>query len=127
MGTIIKVIILYPQAYWREKGFTGEILSDCHDGPAMNAFDDSRVNKDGVLQPALTVFLGGGVYRYWKEKADFKEKLLSKLMKYFDEPKMLDPIEMKWNVWDEEQSINGGPIGNFPPGVLSQVEDLRKP
>jgi monoamine oxidase len=44
MGTIIKVIILYKERYWKNKGFTGESLSDCFDSPVMNGFDDTRVN-----------------------------------------------------------------------------------
>lgn len=38
----------------------------------MNGFDDSRINESGVLQPALIVFIGGAVYRYWKDKEYFK-------------------------------------------------------
>jgi hypothetical protein len=44
MGTLAKILILYPEAYWSNEGFTGEILSDCFDAPVMNVFDDSRVN-----------------------------------------------------------------------------------
>ena len=41
MGSLAKVIVLYPEAYWKVKGFSGEALSDCADGPAMNVFDDT--------------------------------------------------------------------------------------
>lgn len=34
---------------------------------------------------------------------------------------------MHWKAWEEEESIGGGPTGVFPPGVLSQIDDLRKP
>ena len=45
MGHIGKLLLLYPQAYWKEKGFSGEVLSDCVDGPAMNVFDNTHINS----------------------------------------------------------------------------------
>ena len=68
MGTLAKVLVLYPEAYWTNKGFTGEVLSDCFDSPVMSVFDDTRINLEGKPQPALSVFIGGGVYKYWKEQ-----------------------------------------------------------
>lgn len=44
-----------------------------------------------------------------------------------DEPEMLDPIKVQWKAWEDEETIGGGPTGNFGPGVLSQIEDLRAP
>lgn len=40
---------------------------------------------------------------------------------------MLHPIMIKWNAWEEQSSIGGAPVSNFPPGVLTQISDLRKP
>jgi hypothetical protein len=37
----------------------------------MNVFDDTRVNAEGKEQPALVVFVGGGVYKYWKDRPNF--------------------------------------------------------
>lgn len=68
MGTIAKIMVLYPDAFWRNKGFSGEVLSDCYDGPAMTVYDDTRTSSEGKVQPALVVFLGGGVYNYWKKR-----------------------------------------------------------
>jgi hypothetical protein len=43
-----------------------------------------------------------------------------------NEPEMLDPIRVHWKAWEDEPSIGGGPTGFFGPGVLSQVDDLRR-
>lgn len=43
MGNISKVLLLYDKPYWREKGFSGETLSDCITTPIFNAYDESRV------------------------------------------------------------------------------------
>jgi hypothetical protein len=65
------------------KNFSGETLSDCYDSPVMNAFDDSRTNHKGELQPAMVVFIGGGIYRYWKGREDLKDAIVKKLAEYY--------------------------------------------
>ena len=42
MGAYSKCILLYDKHYWREKGFSGEVLTDGVDGPITMAFDDTR-------------------------------------------------------------------------------------
>jgi hypothetical protein len=42
MGSISKVLFLYDKPYWRNKGFSGETLSDCLKNPIFNAYDDTR-------------------------------------------------------------------------------------
>ena len=49
----------------------------------MNCFDDSRTNSKGELQPAMVVFIGGGIYRYWKNRNDMKEAIVRKLAEYY--------------------------------------------
>lgn len=51
------------------------------------------------MQPALCVFVGGAVHKYWKERTDFTKTLIQKLAEYFKEPKMLHPTEVKWHPW----------------------------
>ena len=46
-GASAKALYYYDRPYWRERGYSGEILSDCHDGPVFNAYDDSRMNENG--------------------------------------------------------------------------------
>lgn len=47
MGNYTKMILLYDKQYWKEKGFSGETLSDCADCPILMAFDDSRCKENG--------------------------------------------------------------------------------
>ena len=37
------------------------------------------------------------------------------------------PIKIHYKVWEKEASIGGGPVGIFSTGVLTQIEDLRRP
>lgn len=40
---------------------------------------------------------------------------------------MKKPLSIHYVKWDDQGSINGGPVGCFPPGLLSHVKELRKP
>jgi hypothetical protein len=93
----------------------------------MNGFDDSRINHEGKLQPALIVFVGGALLRTWSTREDFTSSLLNKLAAYFKEPKMKQPLEIKWKDWQTHEPIGGAPVSPFSPGLLSQAHHLRKP
>ena len=60
MGNYTKMVLLYDKQYWREKGFSGETLSDCADSPILMGFDDSRAKDNGEVQPGFVVFLSAG-------------------------------------------------------------------
>jgi monoamine oxidase len=38
MGSIIKILILYKTPFWRNKNYSGEVVSDCVDGPTFNVY-----------------------------------------------------------------------------------------
>ncbi len=42
MGAYSKIIIQYDKRYWADKGFSGELLSDCHFAPVLNAYDETK-------------------------------------------------------------------------------------
>ena len=47
MGGLGKLLLFYKEAYWKKLGFSGEVISDCYDSPAMNVFDNTRINDQG--------------------------------------------------------------------------------
>lgn len=59
------MIVLYDRAYWTEKGFSGSILSDCHNNPILMTFEDTRPKGNGEVQPALVVFFSASVDEEW--------------------------------------------------------------
>lgn len=65
MGSYSKMIVLYKKPYWREKGFSGQILSDCLDNPIIFAYDDTRPKENGEAQPALVVFFTAAIDEQW--------------------------------------------------------------
>ena len=40
---------------------------------------------------------------------------------------MKEPLAIHWRNWDEQSSVGGAPICAFPPGLLSQIKDMRQP
>lgn len=44
MGSIIKILVLYANAFWVDKGFSGEVVHDLTTGPAFNVYDDTRAD-----------------------------------------------------------------------------------
>ena len=39
---------------------------------------------------------------------------------------MLQPTIVHWNRWQDQSTI-GGYVLNYPPGILTQIDDMRKP
>lgn len=74
----------------------------------------------------MVVFLGGQAYHYWKNKQNMEQVLVEKLALFFKEPEMLKPTDIHYQRWEDTPS-SGAPVTNFPPGVLSHIEDLRCP
>lgn len=65
MGSYSKMLLLYDKQYWTEKGFSGSILSDCHDNPILMTFEDSRPKSTGELQPAIVAFFSAAIDEQW--------------------------------------------------------------
>ena len=69
MGQTIKCIATYDEAFWRTKGFSGEVVAT--QGPITVIFDNTSF--DGK-QPALLAFLVGQEGRRWSEQSDEHRK-----------------------------------------------------
>lgn len=67
MGAYSKIIIQYDKRYWADKGFSGELLSDCHFAPVLNAYDETKPKENGELQPAIVVICGGAIDEEWEK------------------------------------------------------------
>lgn len=80
MAAFSKMVLIYDKRYWHEKGFSGEILSDCHDAPVLNAYDETRPNEKGELQPAIVLLLAASIEEEWqKNRALMQKRTIEKL------------------------------------------------
>ncbi len=124
MGATVKVVVTYERAFWRETGYSGEVVSS--DGPFSVVYDNT--SHDGK-QPALVGFIVGNHARQWSSQpsADRERRVLAALARYFgDEARLCQEYhELDWGA---EPWSGGCPVGGLPPGVLtSSFQHLRKP
>jgi monoamine oxidase len=124
MGAAVKVLVTYERAFWREAGFSGEVVSS--DGPLSIVYDNT--SHDG-RQPALLGFVVGSQARQWAAQPlpDRKRRVINALERYFgDEAGSIQEYhELDWGA---EPWSRGCPVGGLPPGVLtSSFAHLRKP
>lgn len=124
MGAAMKCFCIYKTPFWRQKGFSGQIVSD--ESPVKVTFDCTNADSDfGVL----LVFVEAKNARDFIElpKSQRKEMVLKKLVDYFgNEAKEI--LEYEDKCWTEEEFSRGCYAGNMPPGVMTQFgKALREP
>jgi monoamine oxidase len=124
MGSVIKCIALYPTPFWREQGWSGEVVSD--EGPVTVVLDASPPNGSCG---ALVAFLVGNSARYWGARgADQREaRVLAQLASFFGSAAG-SPLAFVDAVWAADEWSRGGYGGVLPPGVLTGLgRSLRAP
>jgi len=124
MGAAVKVIVTYEHAFWREAGFSGEVVSS--DGPLSVVYDGTSHDD---TQPALVGFVSGSQARQWSTQpmADRQRRITGALARYFGDAanSFSDYEELDWGM---EAWSRGGPAAALPPGVLTNsFAHLRKP
>ncbi len=124
MGATVKIIVTYERAFWRQAGYSGEVVSS--DGPFSVVYDNT--SHDGK-QAALVGFIVGRHARQWSSQpaSDRERRVLAVLARYFgDEARLCQEYhELDWGA---EPWSRGCPVGGLPPGVLtSSFAHLRKP
>ena len=124
MGTVIKVHCLYETPFWREKGLSGQVVSD--GGIMRITFDNSpESGKPGVLLG----FIEGDEGRIWGRRSlqERRAAVLACLARYFGE-KAGQPYEYLEQNWADEEYTRGCYAGIMPPGVWTAYgEALRAP
>jgi monoamine oxidase len=124
MGAAVKVLVTYERAFWREAGFSGEVVSG--DGPLSVVYDNTSHDQK---QPALVGFIVGSQARHWSSQpeVDRQKRVLAKLERYFgpEARSFQDYHELDWGA---EPWSRGCPVGGLPPGVLTHsFPHIRKP
>ena len=124
MGSVIKCIVAYDRAYWREMGFSGEAVSNS--GTVRLCFDDCGENGS---HPALVCFLLGDSARAATSlpQEERKRVVLDDLARLFG-PWALHAKEYVDHDWIAEQFSRGCYVGLMPPGIMTAIGDaLRAP
>lgn len=123
MGATTKLITRYATPFWREEGFSGEVI--CTDGPLTVVFD----NTDETGQASLLGFIVGRHAREWaaRDPDARKEAVLECYARWFGEAARA-PIAHTEKDWSDDPWTRGCPIGIAGPEVLSvHGPALRRP
>lgn len=117
MGTIAKVVAVYPTPFWRTAGLSGQGTSD--QGPVTFVFDNSP--PDG--SPGVLVgFVAGSHARAFAMMtgAERRTAALDCLARWFGPP-AADPIDYVEKLWNDDEWSRGGYFGYLPPGAWTTV------
>ncbi len=119
MGAIVKLVLTYERAFWRERGFSGEVVSTR--GPLSVVFDNT--SHDGN-QPALLGFVQAGPARRWHGDT---APVLAQLARWFGDDAR-HPTAVAATDWSAEPWSRGCPVAVFGPGALTGAgTTLRAP
>lgn len=124
MGATIKCVATYEEPFWREDGYSGQVLAD--DGVVGLMFDDSPADSTAG---ALVGFVLADRARLWSERdpATRREAVLADFARYFGE-RAADPTEYVEQAWSNEPWSAGCYAGNMTPGTMTGYgEVLREP
>jgi|SRR5579871_891657 len=122
MGNIFKIAVAYKAAFWREKGFSGQVATD--DDTLGIVMDD--VQDAGP--PVLLAFIEGerALKLSGTDPEARKKKVLASLVRFFG-PEAAEPIGYLENDWNVEPYTMGY-VGHMPPGVMTRFgRALREP
>ena len=113
-GTLMKFEAIYDRPFWREKGLSGQAVSE--NGPVKVTFDTSP--QDG--SPGIMMgFIGGHEARVWEDlPADERRTAaLRNLADYFGD-EALNPRDVVEFNWSTEVWNRGCPVAVLGPGTL---------
>jgi monoamine oxidase len=124
MGSVMKVIAVYDKPFWRDSGWTGQVVSDI--GPAQVTFDSTP--PEGT-PGALMAFIEASASRQLDtvSKATLRSMVLDNYAKYYGD-KARHPIAFYEKRWDNDIWHRGCPVCYTPPGVLLDYgKAIRQP
>jgi monoamine oxidase len=123
-GALTKCAAVYPEPFWRERGLTGQAVSDR--GPVTATFDNSP--PDGAPGVLLGFIAGAEAIRHARRsEADRRRMVLECFGRLFGSEAGRPGIYIE-TAWAEEEWSRGGPVCSFAPGALAHYgEALRRP
>ncbi|KAL0965547.1 hypothetical protein UPYG_G00282740 [Umbra pygmaea] len=126
VGHLIKFIITYQTAFWREKGFSGEIVAQpSAECPLSVTFDGTSPNGSA----ALVGFISGAQASEWssREVSQRTAAVVLSLVKYLGE-EAAHYIHYEEKDWALEEYSGGCPVNVMAPGLLTYYHpSLRRP
>ncbi|GAB6020412.1 hypothetical protein CHUAL_003112 [Chamberlinius hualienensis] len=133
VGHMSKFIATYQTAFWRVKGFSGEVLSSggpqlvdgCENGPLSVVYDATSYNGN----PALVGLISADQSIQWMAKSPSMRRvcILQALANCFGE-EGLKPLEYIEKNWTDEPYNGGCPVNIGAPGSMKYMSgNFRNP
>lgn len=123
MGSIVKAILFYERAFWRERGLSGEAISD--GSPCRAFFDDT--GHDG-RHPALVGFVVAGEARVLRDEATRRTAIERQAIRMGLVPAGTRSLAYVEKDWQADPWSGGCYVGVMGKGVMTKVGDaLRAP
>jgi monoamine oxidase len=117
-GTMIKAQLVYDRPWWREKGLTGQLVTDSASGPVGVTYDNTPPSgAPGVILG----FIGGSqtIAHRARSPEERKQAFVEQLAFALGEEARA-PIDWFEVDWTAEQWTRGCPTGSLAPGVLTR-------
>ncbi|KAF8784686.1 Amine oxidase [flavin-containing] [Argiope bruennichi] len=128
MGSVIKVVIYYKTAFWRENGLCGaQLIVGGDEYPMYYSVDDTK--PDGSF-PALVGFITANKCRKIVNMTpeERKNAIARSLEEATGCPEARKPIHYEEKNWMEEQYVGGCYTATLPPGFITRYgRALRTP
>lgn len=123
MGCVIKCYALYDRPFWREKGFSGEVLTTS--SPLCLYYDATNYRGSAAL---VGFTAGDGAVNWSGREAELKAAIIEQVVSLFGEEGRR-PREVIIKDWMQEQPWSRGCyVGVMPSGMLSSFgKALREP
>lgn len=117
MGSVIKCVVSYPKAFWKDAGYSGEVV--CDEAPLRMCFD---ANPPDAPVAALVGFILGDEARLWSGRplAERRAAVLQQLAGFFGS-QALQPLEYREQDWCADVWSQGCYVGLMEPGLMSEV------
>ncbi|RDH28687.1 hypothetical protein BDQ94DRAFT_96139 [Aspergillus welwitschiae] len=124
MGSIGKAIAIYPEPWWRNLGFNGQVQSDT--GIIRATYDNTPASE---RFGAIMGFIEADEMRALDGVSEAKiRRLVTRDLINFFGPQAANVSQILLQRWDLEEFSRGGPVAYCPPGVLSKYGPfLRNP
>ena len=123
-GTLMKVEAVYDKPFWRDKGLTGQVVSE--EGPVKVTFDVTpKSGEPGIMMG----FVGGAEARKWQQRPEdeLRAAALDQFALFFGE-EARQPRDVVQFSWTTEAWTRGCPVAVLGPRTLVDFGTaLREP
>ncbi|CAJ0582130.1 unnamed protein product, partial [Mesorhabditis spiculigera] len=126
-GNLIKFIATFQKAFWREKGYSGEIVSTGRTTtpgevlPVISTYDACTSNGS----PAIVGFIAIEYADTTKEERC--NAVIKDLMRFLGDEALTQFVDYEEKLWSQEPFSGGCPVDYMPPGQMDAFQTIRDP